>query len=480
VSGLLSLGCGTVESSPAEASKDTPPAGTFGSNERPSDPEPEPRPAPAGGTLVQEIWGASLAAPASEGVVWMAGCAGLSRVDADGVRLYSWLNSPLPENIIQVFVDARRRPWVIAQGPERQSLFTEDNGEWQRVLEAVSVDSISAGVDGTAWVSATSNDGYTLQQVLPQVGEPVPAPDSGVSGLVAAEDGALWARAYGSVQYWQGGSWSTPFQTLYSSDLKPAQGGVWFAEEGIVHVLQWTGSAIEQVKAIEFPRLSQPQGFDASGRLVLRGDQQIQWIKDGELENFVFTEPLLDGRLQLASDGELYVQTRKALYVYRGDGPRLVVALSEKPGPDWFPWEARFGQSLREAGIDATRADLVSLNPEVMGKKLRVVGRLYGGFETSGIRFGDVYEGAVWPEVAPELERFMRDHGLDPYGEAQADDVSYPNEDWELYGYLETPGCFGHLGGSERRFWIVEAYPVSMDEAARDALKAELRSRNPE
>lgn len=88
--------------------------------------------------------------------------------------------------------------------------------------------------------------------------------------------------------------------------------------------------------------------------------------------------------------------------------------------------------------------------------------------------------GAVRPSAARVEQRHdgvLDEHGIEPYGEEQPDGARYPDEDWELYGYLEAPGCF--YGGITRGFWVVEAYPLSMDEAERDALKAELRARYP-
>jgi hypothetical protein len=440
-------------------------------------------PLPPGGTSVARVTGPlSQLVATQSGVLWLlSSCEGLYALSGSEIRRYTGFDSVLPEQIYDVRVDAQDRLWVYGASSDdgfSATLTIAEDGEWHSGL-ASGVSQFSVNADGTAWIVTTdAEDQRFARPVLPELGALVPLPERS-SSIAAGPSGSFWLGADDGIYRWSAGSWVGPAgPTETSSLLYDPRRDVLVADGASPVTVSWTGTSIE-ARPLSRPAGASLLGIDESGREVALDEQRLVWLRDGVVVESLDVER--QAQIALAPGSGVYVASAGHVSRYRDGLEEPVLELFAFDERTAFPWRGlSYDRVLAAPSIDATDEDVRAAATELQGTKIHVRGRAVSGFEMSALEMDGSTVPSTWLASARELRDFYEQVGLElhqPIAEppaAVADAV-----DWDLYGYLETGTCFGHLGGNRRQFWVVEGYPTSLQPARRQELESELRARYP-
>ena len=211
----------------------------------------------------------------------------------------------------------------------------------------------------------------------------------------------------------------------------------------------------------------------------------LHWIVDGQSEQTMTVAGLATQYRAIGPAGALYLANESIIEKVT-DGELSQEAQLSRFDPELdFPWRAQpFGDTLAAPAVDVSASELSDSAAEFFGVKVRIAGIPYGGFETAGVWVGDRSLSSTSVETAFELSSFLSDsaHSISVGIPEEATSLAEAlgNEPLrDLYGYMETGSCFGHLSSLRRQFWIVEGYPQDMPAAEREGLAAALRALHP-
>jgi hypothetical protein len=449
---------------------------------------PGPLVLPEGGTELDgpHLARMALSAVDRSGTAWAVTCEGLFAFRESEGRRYRASRYPVDRDY-RLHVDALDRKWLF--GPQRVSMI--DGGEWRVVVDGESWEEFSISPEGDLWAARTDQPAV-VQRLWPERGPEIVTPRHGTM-LAAGPDGEVWLMAGEAIYRWGEGRWSGPFlgharQLLYDARRNSL---IAYQEEGVVRG-RWVGDGIEVLE--QWPGQAGLLGIDSRGRYVSWHtlDREVRWLQGGEVVDRLYLgEPGETGYPVLGADGELYVVREDQIAWRRGGG--LEARFQRLPADPFedAPWEARsYASLLSTTSVPVASAELEADRAGFFDVKVSLSGRIETAFESSSVRVGQSsYLSSTWASAAPELALFAEQRGLRFAVPApgqllqvaeQEPRLPGDEEDWDLSGYLQMDGCFGHLGASRYLFWTVEAYPSSMPAEQRSQLEAELRARYPE
>jgi hypothetical protein len=447
----------------------------------------EPPPAsqwqlPEGGVAVDVVPESDLSAVDAFGNLWLQGCGGLFVVHPEGIQRYRYLDTPWSGGQAQVTADARGRVWV--QSDVLRQVYT---GKVQQVAvpPPAPVAELVFASDGVAWAlkydeSRMESGWFSLQSFYPGLGPDLPAP-RWASNALPGRAGALWLRADEEVYRFGDGRFWGPYVLPSSAPpyyYDPQDDTLGLTGNGVLTKLAFDGQAIAVREQRNIAWL------DAIGRL---SDGRLA-VRSRELEVLVLDSDESAGEVIAASGTrgvlspfrELYLQSPSGISRYREGRVERLLSFGEPP-PELPAWQEQgYARALRASSEDAVADDFEPPIPALLHHKLHIVGRGYvPGFESPAVIDVDGRV-SVPVRLAPELRVFAESQGLEiiqPERALLGPPAAPTGELWDLYGYLESDECYSQPG---KVFHLIEAYPVGMAAAQREALATGLRRANPE
>lgn len=492
----LTFACGGSSSSAASTSTGEPGEGHSAAPDL-SPAEPQWR-LPAGGAAVEVVpEGSWLRAVDAFGNLWLEGCSGLFVVHEGGIQRYRYLDTTWVRGAVSVAADAHGRIWLDSTG---LSLIEAGRVQELRVPDSEPLLELAFGGDGVAWAltfdqtRSTQSGWYRFQAFHPEIAPGVLAP-RWARYPVAGRDGALWVGADEEIYRFAEGRFWGPFafpSSVANHFYDPHDDTLGVVHDGELTRLAFDASGGSLVEVKRQPVFwNSAIGRLSDGRLAV---DDYQDAADGSLEHRVLvldaddsagiTVATGDDRPLLSASRELYLQTPRGVARYRDGQVEQLLTFARQPLRPSYIWQEQgYGGVLRAPAQEATGGDLEPLVPAVLHQKLHLKGRMYvAGFEAP-TTLELVDGGHVQVSIAPELRVFAEAQGiqlLPPFDEGRLAAGASPEkgEPWDLYGYLQPASCDSQP--SEKWFYLVEAYPVSMTSAQRAALADSLRTAHPD
>jgi hypothetical protein len=419
-----------------------------------------------------------------EGVLWLRSCEGVYAVAPDRIVHYAWATTPLQELVREMRVDAHNRKWFLGADRSEESVIHSvlviERGEWRTALSletmptGTGLNGLTIDAAGDAWVTGSDASGPWMQRLAPDARERVPLPDY-ASQIAADADGSIWVYTQTELMHWDGAEWYRQSMFEPGSLRQDAQTGIVWLDATPAQRLRWTGEHIA-FEPIDAPLVGRIVGFDARGEaVVLESDmsEAALWVKDGaEHQRWPLATPGYSDILP-GPDGDVFVLSPRSVWRYMAGEATLVlegVPLDEQT----YPWRAQsFVQALDAPSTSVRAGDLMTPSEQVLGSKIHVTGTVQMAYFSSTFSVDGIAVPRTSVAIATHFADFAAEKSLRPIvrsGQPGAGEL------WDFHGYLETGRCYEGISNT-RQLWVVEAYPLSLTEPERDALRAALRER---